>query len=185
MAGAAPPPGSVSLQDLSLDQISQVRSQLEQELKHLTAAFGDLKQAQSKFMACIDSLDSIKPANKGTPAPPLGSTCISRLTSPEAHKTILIPLTSSLYVPGRIQDADNVLVDIGTGYFVEKETKQAKTLYNAKVLALKSNLATLQQQIETKQSNFEACTQMMRVKMAQQQQQQQGAGPGAAGASDD
>jgi hypothetical protein len=34
----------------------------------------------------------------------------------------------------------------------------------------KSNLATLQQQIETKQSNFEACTQMMRVKMAQQQQ---------------
>ncbi|GAA5981070.1 hypothetical protein JCM10908_003973 [Rhodotorula pacifica] len=149
---AAAPPGSVSLEDLSLEQISQVRTQLEQELKHLTAAFGDLKQAQSKFMACMESLDSIKPANK--------------------EKKVLIPLTSSLYVPGRIKDTENVLVDIGTGYFVEKETKQAKTLYNSKILALKSNLATLQQQIETKQSNFEACTQMMRVKMAQQQQTQ-------------
>lgn len=35
-------------------------------------------------------------------------------------KKILIPLTSSLYVPGRIKDTDNVLVDVGTGYFVEK-----------------------------------------------------------------
>jgi prefoldin alpha subunit len=82
------PPGTVSLQDLSLEQIAQVRSQLEQvrasqsstrskttpltqhlhhpqELKHLTAAFGDLKAAQSKFMACMESLDSIKTENRG------------------------------------------------------------------------------------------------------------------------
>ncbi|BGP04361.1 subunit of tubulin prefoldin [Rhodotorula toruloides] len=150
------PPGTVSLQDLTLEQIGQVRSQLEQELKHLTAAFGDLKAAQSKFMACMDSLDSIKPDNK--------------------HKKVLIPLTGSLYVPGRIADPENVLVDIGTGYFVEKETKQAKALYNAKVLALKSNLATLQQQIEKKQDNFTACGEMMRVKMAQQQQAQAAGG---------
>ncbi|BGP21276.1 subunit of tubulin prefoldin [Rhodotorula toruloides] len=143
------PPGSVSLQDLSLEQIGQVRTQLEQELKHLTAAFGDLKAAQSKFMACMESLDSIKPDKK--------------------DKKVLIPLTGSLYVTGRIADPDNVLVDIGTGYFVEKETKQAKALYNSKVLALKSNLATLQQQIEKKQDNFTACGEMMRVKMAQQQ----------------
>jgi prefoldin alpha subunit len=37
-----------------------------------------------------------------------------------ADKKVLIPLTSSLYVPGRIKDTENVLVDIGTGYFVEK-----------------------------------------------------------------
>lgn len=90
MSGA--PPGTVSLQDLSAEQIAQVRSQLEQvralrlssphrrpltplirldplqELKHLTTAFGDLKSAQSKFMACMESLDSVKPANKGAPS---------------------------------------------------------------------------------------------------------------------
>ncbi|GAA5917940.1 hypothetical protein JCM6882_004133 [Rhodosporidiobolus microsporus] len=156
-----PPPGTVSLEDLSLEQISQVRTQLEQELKHLTQAFGDLKQAQSKFMACMESIDSIKPANK--------------------DKKVLIPLTSSLYVPGRIKDTENVLVDIGTGYFVEKPTKAAKTLYNTKILALKSNLATLQAQIEKKQDNFTACSEMMRVKLAQQQQ----AAAAGGGAKDD
>ena len=37
-----------------------------------------------------------------------------------SDKKILIPLTSSLYVPGRIKDTENVIVDVGTGYYVEK-----------------------------------------------------------------
>ncbi|TNY23804.1 Prefoldin subunit-domain-containing protein [Rhodotorula diobovata] len=155
------PSGTVSLDQLSLEQLSQVRTQLEQELKHLTQAFGDLKQAQAKFAGCIDSLDAVKPANK--------------------DKKVLIPLTSSLYVPGRIKDTENVLVDIGTGYFVEKNTKEAKSLYNSKVLSLKSNLATLQGQVEKKQDNFQACTEMMRMKMAQQQR----AAAAAGGSKDD
>lgn len=32
---------------------------------------------------------------------------------------MLVPLTASLYVPGRLDDADKVLVDVGTGYFIE------------------------------------------------------------------
>lgn len=36
-----------------------------------------------------------------------------------AGKKILVPLTASLYVPGYLDDADKVLVDVGTGYFVE------------------------------------------------------------------
>jgi hypothetical protein len=40
-------------------------------------------------------------------------------TVPSA-KPILIPLTSSLYVPGKLSDPENVLVDVGARYFVEK-----------------------------------------------------------------
>ena len=29
-------------------------------------------------------------------------------------------MTSSLYVPGKLADCENVIVDVGTGYFVEK-----------------------------------------------------------------
>lgn len=32
---------------------------------------------------------------------------------------MLVPLTASLYVPGTLDEADKVLVDIGTGYFIE------------------------------------------------------------------
>jgi prefoldin subunit 5 len=33
---------------------------------------------------------------------------------------ILVPLTSSLYVKGRLSDRGKVLVDVGTGFYVEK-----------------------------------------------------------------
>jgi hypothetical protein len=36
------------------------------------------------------------------------------------EKPILVPLTNSLYVPGKLLDAENLLVDVGTGYFVKK-----------------------------------------------------------------
>jgi prefoldin subunit 5 len=32
---------------------------------------------------------------------------------------MLVPLTASLYVPGSLDDAEKVLVDVGTGYFIE------------------------------------------------------------------
>lgn len=36
------------------------------------------------------------------------------------ERTILVPLTSSLYVPGTLADSENVIVDVGTGFYVEK-----------------------------------------------------------------
>lgn len=33
---------------------------------------------------------------------------------------ILVPLTSSLYVKGKMADREKVLVDVGTGFYVEK-----------------------------------------------------------------
>lgn len=33
---------------------------------------------------------------------------------------ILVPLTPSLYVPGKLAATDTVLVDVGTGFYVEK-----------------------------------------------------------------
>lgn len=38
----------------------------------------------------------------------------------EAGTGILVPLTSSLYVKGQMADREKVLVDVGTGFFVEK-----------------------------------------------------------------
>jgi hypothetical protein len=35
-------------------------------------------------------------------------------------KEILLPLSESLYVPGKMANTERVLVDIGTGYYIEK-----------------------------------------------------------------
>jgi prefoldin alpha subunit len=45
---------------------------------------------------------------------------LSVIDSAGIEKPILVPLTSSLYVPGSLADTENVIVDVGTGFYVEK-----------------------------------------------------------------
>lgn len=59
-----------------------------------------LKIAQGKFVESCESVEKITPQTKG--------------------KTVLVPLTGSMYVTGTIEDTDNVIIDIGTGYYAQK-----------------------------------------------------------------
>lgn len=93
-------PQQVDVTDLNVPQLLDVRKQLELELKQFTAMFGQLKLAQTRFQGCLESVDKIRPENQ--------------------DKVSLLPLTASLYVPGRLSDPNTVIVDVGTGYFVEK-----------------------------------------------------------------
>ena len=68
-------------------------------------------------------------------------------------KTVLVPLTGSLYVPGTLADTEHVLVDIGTGYYVEKDVPSAEKFYAAKVKNLGENLAELEKIIAQKSQN--------------------------------
>lgn len=65
----------------------------------------------------------------------------------------MVPLTASLYVPGTLSDTENVLVDIGTGYYVEKSAAEAEKFYNGKVEALTKNLGDLERIITQKSQN--------------------------------
>lgn len=121
----------------------EVRKQLESEVQHLTSSFGQLKSAQAKFKSCIDSVSSIQPGNK--------------------DKTTLIPLTSSLYVPGKLSDLESVIVDVGTGYYVEKSTADAKKMYAEKVDFLTKNLEKLQETILRQQENLQTTVEMIRM----------------------
>lgn len=47
-----------------------------------------------------EALQTISPENKG--------------------KELFVPITGSLYVKGNLSNTDNVLVDIGGGYYVQK-----------------------------------------------------------------
>ncbi|KAJ7769419.1 hypothetical protein B0H16DRAFT_1517794 [Mycena metata] len=73
-------PQQVSVDGLNTSELADVRSQLEEELNHLTNSFAKT----------------------------------------QAGKTILVPLTNSLYAPGKSSGLHHVIVDVGTGYFVQK-----------------------------------------------------------------
>lgn len=69
-------------------------------------------------------------------------------------KEILVPLTSSVYAPGKLAQPDQVLVDIGTGYYVTKSAAEAITYYKGKMNYLKEQLDQLQKNIYLKQDSL-------------------------------
>lgn len=63
---------------------------------------------------------------------------------------------------------------------IPQSAKSAKTLYNSKILELRKNLTTLQEQIERKSDNARAVGEVLRIKMSQERQKVMQAG-GSAG----
>ncbi|OCH89507.1 Prefoldin-domain-containing protein [Obba rivulosa] len=145
---ASPQPQQINVADLDLPQLADVRRQLEEELAHLSNSFTQLRQAQAKFKACIDNVGQVKPGNN--------------------NKTILVPLTNSLYIPGKLCDLENVIVDIGTGYYVQKSRADALKHYQAKVDYIRTNLETLQETIQKKQDNMNYLINVMQMKLQAQ-----------------
>ncbi|KAF9265040.1 Prefoldin alpha subunit [Marasmius fiardii PR-910] len=150
MSSTSSQPQVVNLSDLDLSQLGDVRRQFEEELNHLTNSFTQLKQAQAKFKTCMENVNELKPQNK--------------------DKSILVPLTNSLYVPGKLSDAEHVLVDIGTGYFVKKTREEAIFHYKSKVEYIRTNLETLEETIQKKKDNMNAVISVMQAKVKAQTQ---------------
>lgn len=96
----------VNLASLSVPQLRALQTRLTSELEHLTTSHTKLRAAQAKFRDCVRSINDGVTGNakKGT----------------DGRDEILVPLTSSLYVKGRLTDREKVLVDVGTGFYVEK-----------------------------------------------------------------
>jgi prefoldin alpha subunit len=93
---------TVNLDSLSTQQLSALKKQLDEEVEHLSSSFTQLAAAQSKFKDCLRCVQT------------------QQATSPSEKKSILVPLTNSLYVAGTLTQPDRVLVDVGTGFYVEK-----------------------------------------------------------------
>ncbi|EGZ14008.1 hypothetical protein PHYSODRAFT_286719 [Phytophthora sojae] len=139
----------VNLVDLSLEQLNALKGQLEKELQQLTASFGGLREAQSRFSESKDALQSMAAA--------------------DLSKEVLVPLTASMFVPGHLASKEEVLVDVGTGYFVEQSVEKAEQFMDRKVEFLQSNTDQLKTVIEGKRNMLEAVLMIMQQKMQEAQ----------------
>ncbi|KAL2059668.1 hypothetical protein ABVK25_000961 [Lepraria finkii] len=138
-------PQTIDLNSLPMAQLNNVKNQLTQELQHLTTSFSQLKQAQAKFRDCGNSVRDGLQKGEGTP--------------------ILVPLTPSLYVPGKLASTETVLVDIGTGFYVEKTPPAAQDFYSRKVEELGRNLQDLEKIVQGKQGNLNVVEDILRQKV--------------------
>ena len=72
------------------------------------------------------------------------SESLGRMEPGSEGAEVLVPLTGSMYVPGQLSQPDKVIVDIGTGYYVEKQSKDAQDYFNRKVKYVTENMERVQ-----------------------------------------
>ena len=80
---------------LSLDQLNSLKQSIEEELQGLQGAIQQLQVSRNKLTNSKEALTRLADTPEGT--------------------EMLLPITSSLYVPGETTQLDTVLVDVGTG----------------------------------------------------------------------
>jgi len=114
---------SIDLTKLNLMQLTQFKQGLDSDIQFYQESLQNLKLAQTKFQ---DSSD-----------------CMNQMKEREGHE-VLVPLTGSMYVPGVIKQTEKVLVDVGTGYYVEKDIPAARDYFNRKVKFVTQNMERVQ-----------------------------------------
>lgn len=152
--------GQVDIGQLPIPQLNQLVQQLEQEIELFTSSLNQLKLAQQKFLESQECLNKVSPENNS--------------------KDILVPLTSSMYVPGQLSDVSTVLVDVGTGYYVEMEVSKGKEYFKRKIDFVTKQMEKVQPVLAEKYKMKQVTVEILQLKIQNQMQAQQSAGPAKA-----
>jgi prefoldin alpha subunit len=125
----------MDITQLSPQQLEDVRKNLTAEVQFLTQSYGNLKVARGRYAHSLEALDEFKEDNQ--------------------DQEIMVPLTTSMYIPGTLANVEKVMVDIGTGFFLEKPIPEAKAFVETKLSLLEKNLASAEQTIRSKSKDLE------------------------------
>lgn len=149
---------TIDLTKLNLMQLTQFKNQMDQDLQFYQESLQNLKHAQTRFQESQES--------------------IARCSAEDKDKEILVPLTGSMYVPGKLSEPEKVIVDIGTGYYVEKDLDSSKEYFSKKVKYVTEQMEKVQAIGNEKNKVREMVMDIMESKLQQQfaaQQQQKDA----------
>ncbi|XP_042378058.1 probable prefoldin subunit 5 isoform X2 [Zingiber officinale] len=135
------------LQKLSLDQLKAVKEQSDLEVNLLEDSLKKISVAAARLEAAASALDDLSLRPKG--------------------KKMLVPLTASLYVSGTLDDSEKILVDVGTGYFIEKTMAEGKDYCVRKLSLLKSNHDELSEMAAKKKNVADESGLLLQAKIKQ------------------
>ena len=130
---------------MSVEQVRALKEQVDMEVNLLQDSLNNLRSANARLE--------------------LASTALNDLAVRPRGKKMLVPLTASLYVPGKLDDAEKVLVDVGTGYFIEKTMAEGKDYCERKIALLKSNYDQLLEVTTKKRSIADEAGAVLQAKL--------------------
>ena len=145
---------SINIDQLSLEELNQMKQQEESRIQALTTRYAQLRAAAARLGASQMAVSELSPASEG--------------------KEVMVPLTESVYVPGKIRDPNKLLVEIGTGFYVEKTSKDTTSFLERKVKLVDANSDQLTKAISVTQQNLENIVVAMNSKMVEIRARQEG-----------
>uniref|UniRef100_A0A4W3HLS5 Prefoldin 5 n=1 Tax=Callorhinchus milii TaxID=7868 RepID=A0A4W3HLS5_CALMI len=115
-----------------------------QETEFLTSSIQQLKMVQTKYVESKESLIKLNKDNAG-----------QRFR------------VQRMYVPGKLNDVEHVLIDVGTGYYVEKTVEEAREFFKRKVDFVTKQIEKIQPALQEKFTMKQAVTEMVHQKIQQ------------------
>eukprot|EP00245_Coleochaete_scutata_P006750 TRINITY_DN21526_c0_g1_i1.p1 TRINITY_DN21526_c0_g1~~TRINITY_DN21526_c0_g1_i1.p1 ORF type:complete len:156 (-),score=38.94 TRINITY_DN21526_c0_g1_i1:517-984(-) len=145
MAGSEP---EIDLSKLSLPQLQQLKEQFDGEMTVYNDSIVSLRSAINRYTIAGNAVGQLAEENEG--------------------KKVMVPLTSSLYVPGELINPNKVLIDIGTNYFVERSAAEGLEYCERRVKFIKGQHDKLIEMVGRQRDIVNQVTMHMQAKMRQQ-----------------
>lgn len=147
-------PKTINLDTMSLDQLNQLKQQEENRLQALADRFSQLRTAGSRIAASTTAVQELESAPEG--------------------RQVLVPLTDSVYVPGKIATPDRLLVELGTGYFCEKSAADTVAFLQRKQTLVDANSQNITAAVQATRQNLDSVTTTMQGKLLEIRARQEG-----------
>ncbi|CAG5098787.1 Oidioi.mRNA.OKI2018_I69.XSR.g15975.t1.cds [Oikopleura dioica] len=122
-------PKMVDIRQLNPQQLSEVNQRLETEISVLNNCHAELVGVKKKFITSREA--------------------VSELEGCEGAD-VMVPLTGSLYVRGKFAEETQLIVDIGTQFYVEKTPKEAIEFFDRKIKYVEENMEKIMPQMMQK-----------------------------------
>ena len=137
----------VPIEKLSIEQLNYVGQQIEKEIKNYSQYYSRLRAVNNKY---LDNKEYIKQLKE------------------YKDKEILVPMTSSLYIPGKCSDVKKLTVEIGANFFVETTVEKALKFCDRKLENLKINMDNIDKLIQEKNDQLNVVNQNLIQKQVAQ-----------------
>jgi prefoldin alpha subunit len=145
---------------MSLEELHRLQQEEEGRMQALSGRYAALRQALARIQRGSAALTDLASASGGS--------------SKNEAKEVMVPLTESVYVAGKIKDGNKLLVELGTGYYAEKTQKEALAFLERKERIVEMNLDNLQNAIRATGQNVEAIRITMQGKVLEIRAKQEG-----------
>ncbi|CAD2091766.1 prefoldin subunit 5, putative [Plasmodium vinckei brucechwatti] len=185
----------IQLNTLGLDELVSLTLKLEEEWKLIKKNYTILEGAIVTYDKCKNSVKQLNPSkykskNYNPFMNELEKSDLIKLTNEntttdnkteQAEKTeqvdtekksepldVHIPLTSLVYIPGKIVDTENFLVHMGTNYYVQRNSDQTIEYFDNKIKKLNEKIKKIKVTLIEKRNEIELCKHYIQIKRGQQ-----------------